>query len=315
MTTTTSTLFDFQLTRFDIPMMDVASDAAHLFVIWPATTLGMLGKLEHDGYERSEAFKRKTLEKQRGECTWCNKPLAFQDIEVDHVWPIARGGRHWVFNLQVLHGPCNKAKSDCIEFAMNNVSPLLPYLLASVRWLLKHPRLLAAIVGGTTLVVVTLLAVKWLREHVDGERRYAILAGKIRSHARGLAQKARGVTGRFGQKAAHRFVETASELPARAGLAAANVQDASPVSLPKSAGNALRFARRAGGLAEDTALAAAGIAKSGASRAPYFAQDVAARAALALPLARVGSSAGLFPKMRGVKPRRHPDPQATRSCS
>ena len=114
-----------------------------------------------------------------------------------------------MFNLQVLHAPCNKEKSDCTEFAMNNVSPLLPYLLASVRWLLKHPQLLAAIVGGTTLVVVTMLAVKWLREHVDGQRRYAILADKIRSNARGLAQKARGVTGQFGQKAAHRVLTTA----------------------------------------------------------------------------------------------------------
>lgn len=296
MTTATSTLFDFQLTRFDIPMMHVASDAAHLFVIWPATTLGMLDKLEHDGYERSEAFKRKTLEKQRGQCTWCNKPLAFQDIEVDHVWPIARGGRHWVFNLQVLHAPCNKAKSDSIEFAMNNVSPLLPYLLASVRWLLKHPRLLAAIVGGTTLVVVTLLAVKWLREHVDGERRYAILADKIRSNARGLTQKVRGVTGQLAQKSAHRVMTTASELPARAGLAATNVRDASPVSLLKSAGKAGRTARRAGGLIGESARTTAGRVKSSASHAPSLAQGAAVRVAHALPRAHVGRFRRPFPE-------------------
>lgn len=299
MTTTTFTLFDLPLTRFDLQLLGVASDAVHIFLIWPAYEMGVISKVEPK--TPSEDLKRKLFEMQLGRCPWpkCSRGGRFDTgdkIEVDHVFPVSKGGRNWTLNLQLLHEKCNKEKFNCVRFAANNVSPLLPYLVASVRWLLKHPRLLAAIVGGTTLVVVTMLAVKWLREHIDGERRYAILADKIRSNARGLTQKARGVTGQFVQQAAHRVVATASELPARAGLAATNVRDASPVSLPKSAGNALRIARRAGGLIGESARTTAGRVKSGASHAPSLAQGAAVRVTHALPRAHVGRFHRPFPE-------------------
>lgn len=212
MTTTTFTLFDQPLTRFDLPLLGVASDAVHLFLIWPAYEIGVIGEV--DSNTPSEALKRKLFRKQHGRCPWpdCFKEGQFEigdKIEVDHVFPISKGGRDWTLNLQLLHKRCNQEKFNSIEYAAGNVSPFLPNPVAWVRWLLKRPRILAAIVGGIALVVATLLAVKWLREHIDGERRYAILADKIRSNARGLAQKARGVTGQFGQKAAHRVLTTA----------------------------------------------------------------------------------------------------------
>lgn len=286
MTTTTFTLFNPPLTRFDLPLLGVASDAVHLFLIWPGYKLSLIGKVGDN--TPSEELKRKLFRKQHGRCPWpkCSKGGRFEigdKIEVDHVFPVSKGGRNWTLNLQLLHERCNREKFNCVRFAANNVSPLLPYLVAWVRWLLKRPRILAAVVGGIALVVATLLAVKWLREHVDGERRYAILADKIRSNARGLTQKVRGVTGQLAQKSAHRVMTTASELPARAGLAATRIRDASPKSLPKKSGLALSAPRRAGGFASESAGTVAGNVKRGASHVPGLAQSAAARVANALP--------------------------------
>lgn len=315
----TFTLSDFQLTRFDIPLMDVASDAAHVFFIGPACKLNLIEKVGTKTW--SEGFKRKTLKKQRGRCTWCNKPLDFQDIEVDHVWPIAKGGRHWVFNLQVLHWWCNREKAASINFALNNVSPLLPHLAASVRWLLKRPWILAAIVGGIALVVAGILAVKWLREYVDGVRRYALLASRVRSNVNGLAQQVRGVAVQVGREAAHRVETAARELPTRSGFVVTRVNDASSVNLPDTAvnlpdtaGQAVRTALRASGLVGESARTAASRVKRGASHAPNLAQGAAARAARILPRPWLKTRPSFAPKMYGALSR-HPNPLATRSST
>lgn len=99
MTTITLTDYDTRLTRFDVPWLGVASDAVHLVVIWPATSLGLIDKHDEDKKKWTEAFKRELFKKQRGRCPWtdCNDPLDLNDkLEVDHVWPISKGGRHWV---------------------------------------------------------------------------------------------------------------------------------------------------------------------------------------------------------------------------
>ncbi len=46
---------------------------------------------------------------QGGCCAGCFKPLG-EDVHVDHVEPLARGGGDVFENLQLLHGACNQAK-------------------------------------------------------------------------------------------------------------------------------------------------------------------------------------------------------------
>jgi 5-methylcytosine-specific restriction endonuclease McrA len=41
---------------------------------------------------------------------WCQVCLALEDLTVDHIIPIARGGTHARTNLQVLCRACNSAK-------------------------------------------------------------------------------------------------------------------------------------------------------------------------------------------------------------
>ena len=299
MTTTTFTLFNPPLTRFDLPLLGVASDAVHLFLIWPGYKLSLIGKVGDN--TPSEELKRKLFRKQHGRCLWpdCFKGGRFDsgdEIEVDHVWPKSKGGRNWTLNLQLLHKRCNQEKFNSIEYAADNVSPLLPYLVAWVRWLLKRPRILAAVVGGIALVVATLLAVKWLRQHIRNVRRRSRLASRVRSNVHGMAQRVRGVAGQIGHGPAHRVLATAGELPARAGSAATRIRDASPKSLPRSAGNALRIARRAGGLIGESARTTAGRVKSGASHAPSLAQGAAVRVTHALPRAHVGRFRRPFPE-------------------
>ena len=48
---------------------------------------------------------------QGGCCAGCFKPLG-EDVHVDHVNPLARGGEDRFENLQLLHAACNLAKGD-----------------------------------------------------------------------------------------------------------------------------------------------------------------------------------------------------------
>ena len=224
MTTITFTDYDIPFNRFDQPLLGVASDALHLLVIWPATS-DRFGFIDDVDYKSpTDEFKRAMLEKQDGVCPWCQDRLDFDDIEVDHVWPRSKGGRHWIFNLQVLHSRCNREKSDRIDFAVENIlSTLLPLIWSPplvqklIRWLSNHPRLAALIVGGIALIVAISIVVKWLRKHVDGVRRYILSlreslshtantlsrhlgdasqqALKVQSNACGFAQRVRGIAG------------------------------------------------------------------------------------------------------------------------
>lgn len=64
---------------------------------------------------RSEAAKRKTaLAQQQGWlCRWCGEPLN-DDIELDHIIPISKGGNNKPHNLCVCHAKCNRKKADRI---------------------------------------------------------------------------------------------------------------------------------------------------------------------------------------------------------
>ena len=308
MTATTLTSFDLPLNRFDQPLLGVMSDLLHLVYFWPATS-DSFGFIEDVEYEPpTDEFKRAMLGKQDGMCPWCEDLLDFDDIEVDHVWPRSKGGRHWIFNLQVLHSRCNREKSDRIDFALGNISPLLPHLVALIRWLSKRPRLAALIIGGIALIVAIAIAVKWLRKYVDGLRRYARLALESLSHAAGtlsghlsdasqqalrvqsnacgFAEKTRGIAGQLGRETTHRLVTKAGEMPGRFGPAATRIRDASPKSLAEPVGLALRSARRAGGTLSESARTAAAHVKSRACHAPGLVRGATERASDMLPTPR-----------------------------
>ena len=49
--------------------------------------------------------------RDEGRCVRCG---AEQELQFDHVIPFSRGGGNTVENIQVLCGPCNRAKGDSI---------------------------------------------------------------------------------------------------------------------------------------------------------------------------------------------------------
>jgi hypothetical protein len=51
-------------------------------------------------------------ERDEGRCVRCG---ADEDLQFDHVIPVARGGGNSESNLQILCGPCNRQKSDHID--------------------------------------------------------------------------------------------------------------------------------------------------------------------------------------------------------
>lgn len=285
MTTITLTDYDIPLNRFDQPLLGVASDALHLAVIWPACKVGFIEKLDPDKIKWSEGFKREMLRKQGGRCPWtnCNDPLDLNDkLEVDHVWPISKGGRNWILNLQLLHKRCNIEKSDRIDFAVNNISPLLPHLVVLIRWLSKHPRVAALIVGGIALVIAIAIVVKWLSEYVNGVRRYLhllrsaqeSLSRLTRRHsvtvsgqlegAYGFAQKARGIAGGVPTCAVH-LADRARGLPSARATKAVN--------------HAKQTVRGAAGVVRRTASGAV----NSVPHTPRMAQRAAGRVSDALP--------------------------------
>jgi hypothetical protein len=51
----------------------------------------------------------KVFERDKGICGICHR-LVGTDWHVDHVIPIAKGGRHEYANVQLAHGQCNRSK-------------------------------------------------------------------------------------------------------------------------------------------------------------------------------------------------------------
>lgn len=50
-----------------------------------------------------------------GMCGICKDFVAKDEFEVDHVMPIARGGKHGYINVQPAHRFCNRSKKDRVE--------------------------------------------------------------------------------------------------------------------------------------------------------------------------------------------------------
>ncbi len=48
----------------------------------------------------------------KGICGICHRPVSASKFEIDHITPIARGGKHQEGNVQVAHPTCNRRKGD-----------------------------------------------------------------------------------------------------------------------------------------------------------------------------------------------------------
>lgn len=63
-------------------------------------------------YSVTGEMRRAVYERDRGRCVTCGSP---NDLEYDHVLPVAKGGATSVDNLQLLCRPCNRRKGAYID--------------------------------------------------------------------------------------------------------------------------------------------------------------------------------------------------------
>lgn len=82
----------------------------------------MAFKLGRTTQERREAFDYRAayLEHNRGVfgiyfCAQCGKPLRKEDMQVDHIIPLNKGGANMVLNCVATCAPCNRSKSDKVS--------------------------------------------------------------------------------------------------------------------------------------------------------------------------------------------------------
>jgi 5-methylcytosine-specific restriction enzyme A len=75
-----------------------------------------------DGQIRTERAKARDLRKTRwwqqktapGTCYFCGKKVKFKDITMDHLLPLARGGRSTKDNIVPCCKPCNTKKKSML---------------------------------------------------------------------------------------------------------------------------------------------------------------------------------------------------------
>ena len=53
-----------------------------------------------------------------GLCSLCGDEVDWDDVHIDHILPIDRGGHHALYNLQITHGSCNDIKFNHFEFEL-----------------------------------------------------------------------------------------------------------------------------------------------------------------------------------------------------
>lgn len=67
-----------------------------------------------DPYKRREKIpawmRERVIERDGLTCGICDGPVTADDVHIDHIHPVALGGRNEVDNLQVAHSRCNLSK-------------------------------------------------------------------------------------------------------------------------------------------------------------------------------------------------------------
>ncbi|MCY4617823.1 MAG: DNA methyltransferase [Chloroflexi bacterium] len=62
--------------------------------------------------EVSPDIRESLYRSQKGKCVGCGDPMRMRNLEIDHITPRSRGGRHTDSNLQLLCGWCNRTKGN-----------------------------------------------------------------------------------------------------------------------------------------------------------------------------------------------------------
>ena len=60
-------------------------------------------------------MRHKIYQRDEGVCGICNLPVELEDLTIDHVVPINRGGQHTNDNAQVAHRLCNALKRNRLQ--------------------------------------------------------------------------------------------------------------------------------------------------------------------------------------------------------
>ena len=67
---------------------------------------------------RRVRLRTKLYKDQKGKCKHCKRKKDLEDMQLDHIKPLARGGSNEDTNFQILCGRCNRKKSDRLETEM-----------------------------------------------------------------------------------------------------------------------------------------------------------------------------------------------------
>lgn len=88
--------------------------------VYAAHARNRRARIKGNGGEHTGAEIEELLLKQGCRCAICK--ISLDSYHVDHIYPIAKGGRNDISNLQILCPPCNLSKndSDPIEYAQRN---------------------------------------------------------------------------------------------------------------------------------------------------------------------------------------------------
>ena len=84
-------------------------------VKWPKPVSLPLTPLRTDNAEfdaNRSRFRELLWEAQEGRCARCRERMPRSSASLDHVEPLAKGGRNWLGNLLLMHKDCNRKKAD-----------------------------------------------------------------------------------------------------------------------------------------------------------------------------------------------------------
>lgn len=74
----------------------------------------------------TQDLRAKIIERDECICQICNKKCRYDEIEIDHIKPVSKGGKTAISNLQVLCSTCNRQKSnkwlDDMSSSYNNIA-------------------------------------------------------------------------------------------------------------------------------------------------------------------------------------------------
>lgn len=72
---------------------------------------------KHNGGTLSRGIVRKLMDLQKGKCACCRIRIT-ENYHIDHIMPLAKGGKHADNNAQLLCPPCNQSKNskDPVDF-------------------------------------------------------------------------------------------------------------------------------------------------------------------------------------------------------